>query len=130
MPLGGGAGGPKRRPRVTSIAEAATTNQNVGMEGVSLRFGVEKAKINWGTYLQDMIRSRGSASSQFQSYSGRGPSVVVENAKGEKRVLGVSKTVKDARDRATAIEKDFNTLDTAEWCERYGVPPSFVSKGP
>jgi hypothetical protein len=93
----------------------------------TLRFGVEKAKINWGTFLQDIMRSRGSASSQFQNYSGRGPSVVVRNANGEKRVLEVSKTVKEARDRATAIETDFKTLDTAQWCERYDVPVSFLS---
>jgi hypothetical protein len=97
------------------------------MEASTLRFAVEKAKISWGTYLQDMMRSRGSASSQFQNYSGRGPSVVVQNAGGEKRVLEVTKTVKEARDRATTIEKDFGTLNAAEWCERYDVPISFVS---
>jgi hypothetical protein len=75
--------------------------QDIAMEASGpLQFGVENAKINWGTYLQNMVQSRGSASSQFQSYSGRGPSVVVQNAHGEKRVIEVTKTVKEARDRA------------------------------
>ena len=65
--------------------------------------------------------------SSYEPTSGPGPSVVVHNANGEKRVLEVTKTVKQARDRVAAIEKDFKTLDTAQWCERYDVPPSFVS---
>jgi hypothetical protein len=80
-----------------------------------------------GHLLQDAIRSRESASSQFQSYSGRGPSVVVQNANGEKRTVEVTKSVKDARDRAAAIEKDYKSLGAAQWCERYDVPLSFVS---
>ena len=91
-----------------------------------LQFGIEKAKINWGTYVQDIFRSRGSASGQFQSYSGRGPSVVVQNARGEKRVIEVTKSAKQARDRAAAIEKD-RTLSAAQWCERYDVPECFAS---
>ena len=93
-----------------------------------LQFTVEKPKVNWGTYLQNAIRSRGSASSQFQSYSDRGPSVVVHNAHGEKRIIEVTKTVKEARARAVAIEKDYKMLGAAQWCERYDVPVSFVSE--
>ena len=101
------------------------------MDAGTLRFEVEKAKINWGTFFQDMMRSgRGAASSQFENYSSRGPSVVVQNANGEKRVLEVTKTVKEARGRAAAIEQDFKTLNTALWCERYDVPVSFMSGRP
>jgi hypothetical protein len=107
------------------IAGAATTGQ-AGVKEPSgpLQFGVEKAKINWGTYLQDILRSRGSASSQFQSYSGRGPSVVIQNERGEKLVIEVTKTAKEARDRAADIEKDYKRLSAAQWCERYDVPDS------
>jgi hypothetical protein len=112
------------------LAEAGSTKKDVAMESTPLEFGIEKAKIKWGTYLQNAIRSRGSASSQFQSYSGRGPSVVVHNVHGEKRVIEVTKTVNDARDRAAAIEKDYKTLGAAQWCERYDVPVSFVSGCP
>lgn len=107
------------------IAEPVPTGQDVV---VTLRFDVEKAKINWGTYFQDMMRSgRGAASSQFENYSGRGPSVVAQNANGEKRVIQVTKKLKDAQDRAAAIENDFRRLGTEDWCERYDVPVSFVS---
>jgi hypothetical protein len=92
-----------------------------------LQFGVEKSKIKWGTYFQNAIRTRGSASSQFEDYSGRGPSVVVQNALGEKRILEAAKNMKEARARAAAIENDYKTLGAAQWCERYDVPASFVT---
>ncbi len=92
-----------------------------------LQFGVEKSKIKWGTYFQDALRTRGSASSQFEDYSGGGPSVVVQNASGEKRVLQVTRSMKEARTRAAAIENDYKTLGPAQWCERYDVPASFVT---
>jgi hypothetical protein len=63
----------------------------------------------------------------FKSYSGRGPSVVVENAHGDKRVVEVTKTMREAQDRAARIERDFKALSTSEWCERYDVPVSFVT---
>lgn len=96
------------------------------MTADSLSFEVEKPKIKWGTFFRDTMRG-GSASSQFENYSGGAPSVVVTNANGERRVLEVTKTVKEARERATAAEQDLKTLNTTEWCERYDVPPSFVS---
>jgi hypothetical protein len=92
-----------------------------------LHFEVEKPKINWGTFFQDMMRTRGSAGSQFQDYSGRGPSVVAQNGNGDKRVLEVTKSVKIARARAASIESDYKTLSVEQWCERYDVPVSFVS---
>ena len=62
----------------------------------------------------------------FDDYSGRGPSVVAENAAGEKRVIAVAKNLQEAKDTAAVIESDFEKLGPAVWCERYGVPPSFV----
>lgn len=114
------------RLAAVSVADVAPTDQDGVMMTSSLRFEVEKSKIKWGTFFRDTMRG-GSASSQFESYSGRGPSVVVTNAKGERRVLEVTKTVKEARERATVAEQDFKTLNTAGWCERYDVPVSFVS---
>jgi hypothetical protein len=93
----------------------------------SLRFGVEKSKINWGTYFQNAVRTRGSANSQFEDYSGRGPSVVVRNTSGEKRILEAAKNMKEARARVAAIENDYKTLSVAQWCERYDVPASFIT---
>jgi hypothetical protein len=93
----------------------------------TLQFGIEKAKINWGVFIRNMRVGKTTTNSRYEPTSGPGPSVVVHNANGEKRVLEVSKTVKEARDRAAAIEGDFKTLNTAQWCERYDVPISFVS---
>jgi hypothetical protein len=105
------------------VAKAGSTRHDAW---VALEFGVEKSKINWGTYFQNAIRTRGSASSQFEDYSGKGPSVVVQNTSGEKRVLAAAKNMKDARARAATIENDYKTLSVAQWCERYDVPASFV----
>jgi hypothetical protein len=114
-----------------SIAEAAPTGQNVGVEAGTLQFGVEKAKVNWGAFIHNMglgrTMSETTMNSRYDPTSGPGPSVVVHNANGEKRLLEVTKTVKEARDRLAAIEKDFKTLNMAQWCERYDVPLSFVS---
>ncbi len=110
------------------IAKAASTGHDAWVEETGpLHFGVEKSKINWGTYFQNAIRTRGSASSQFEDYSGRGPSVVVQNTSGEKRVLEAAKNMKEGRVSAAAIENDYKTLSVVQWCERYGVPASFVS---
>ena len=77
----------------------------------TLQFGVEKAKINWGAFIRNMglgrTTSETTMNSRYDPTSDRGPSVVVHNANGEKRILEVTKTVKEARDRVAAIEKDF-----------------------
>ena len=129
--------GSRRRGRSASpgwtaslIAEAPATRQHSGMEETGpLQFGVEKSKMNWGTYFQDAMRTGGTASSQFEDYSGTGPLVVVQNAYGEKRVLEVTKNVKEARARSVAIENDYKTLGPAQWCERYDMPASFLTEG-
>ena len=98
------------------------------MGGGTIRFGVEKGKLNWGAFFRDMVRGNSPAAGKtFENYSSRGVSVVVRNATGEKHVLGVTRSVKEAQERAGAIEQEFKTLSTAEWCERYDVPISFVS---
>ena len=53
--------------------------------------------------------------------------MVAENRTGEKRVVEVTKTMKEAQERAAAVEQDFETLSVSEWCERYDVPGSFVT---
>jgi hypothetical protein len=97
-----------------SIAEAAPTGQNVGVEAGTLQFGVEKAKVNWGAFIHNMglgrTMSETTMNSRYDPTSGPGPSVVVHNANGEKRLLEVTKTIKEARDRAAAMEQDLNRL--------------------
>lgn len=63
----------------------------------------------------------------FESYSARGPSVVATNARGEARVIAVFKKPREAKDQAAVIEQDFKSLTRDVWCERYGVPPDFIS---
>lgn len=95
------------------------------MDDGGLRFKAMKSKVSWGTYFQDLMRPRFGGG--FKSYSGGGPSVVAENRTGEKRVVEVTKTMKEAQERAAAVEQDFETLSVSEWCERYDVPGSFVT---
>ncbi len=96
------------------------------MEAGTLRFEVEKTKFSFGALLRDGWLGKTSTSGRYENPV-TGPSVVVQNANGDKHVLEVAKNVKEAQDRADAIEKDYNTLDTAQWCERYDVPISFVA---
>jgi hypothetical protein len=99
----------------------------VHVEAGSLRFEVDKPKINWGALFRNTERSGPATAGQWENYSGGRPSVVVYNSNGEGRFLEATNTVKEARRRAADIEQDFKTLDTATWCERYEVPPTFVS---
>jgi hypothetical protein len=95
------------------------------VEPGTLRFGVEKGKIRWGTYFRDLMRPRFGGG--FESYSGGGSSVVAQNSHGEKHVIAVFKTLQQAKDNAVIVESDFRTLGATAWCERYNVPLSFVS---
>jgi hypothetical protein len=105
--------------------------QDVGMDPGQLRFEVIKPKISWGAYFRDQMKPRfggvASSTTGFEDYSGRDPSVVAENAAGEKRVVAVTKKLQEAKDKAAVIENDFTKLGAAVWCEQYDVPPSFVS---
>jgi hypothetical protein len=95
------------------------------VNSVQLQFQITKAKIKWGTYFQDLFRPKFGGG--FDSYSGRGPSVVARNAKSEKRVIAVFKDLQDAKNGAAVIESDFKRLGPVAWCERYNVPTDFVS---
>ena len=95
------------------------------MESGQLRFQATKPKINWGTYFQNLFRPKFGGG--FEDYADRGPSVVAENSHGEKRVVAVFKTSEEAKQGAASIEGDFERLGAAAWCERYEVPPEFVS---
>jgi hypothetical protein len=101
------------------------------MSATELQFVVTEAvKDNFSlrAYFRDMFRPKFGGG--FESYSsGRGPSVLAKNPSGEECVIEVTKTVEEARQRAAAIEGDYHTLSTQDWCSKYNVPPSFVSGG-
>jgi hypothetical protein len=92
----------------------------------TLRFEVGQAKkISWGSYFRDLMRPRFGGG--FENYSGRGPSVIVQNACGQKLVVAVCKTLKEANEKAVVIEHELKDLGAAAWCERYDVPLAFVA---
>ena len=100
----------------------------VPMGAAQLRFEVTEAtkgKFSLRTYFQDMFRPEFGGG--FKPYSsGRGPSVVAENLRGEKLVVEVTKTVEEAEDRAAVMEGDLSRLSADDWCSKYNVPASFV----
>jgi hypothetical protein len=117
---------------ITLIAAIETFGQDREVEAGTLRFEVDKPKINWGAFGRNAVfrtreRAGVTTAGQWESYSAGRPSVVACNSSGEKRVLEVANTVREARERATTIEQDYKTLNIAQWCARYDVPPSFVS---
>ncbi len=95
------------------------------MNSGQLEFQIAKPKIKWGTYFQDLFRPKFGGG--FESYSGKEPSVVAQNALGEKRVIAVFKNLQEAEEGVTVIESDFKALGPAAWCERYDVPLDFIS---
>jgi predicted NBD/HSP70 family sugar kinase len=116
---------------MTNRCPRPLVGQDVRVERGELRFEVTTSKISWGAYFRDQMKPKfggvASRTSGFEDYSGRGPSVVAENAAGEQRVVAVTKKLQEAKDKAVVIENDFKALGVAAWCERYDVPPSFVT---
>jgi hypothetical protein len=96
-----------------------------GLQDGVLRFEVTKPKINWRTYFGDLMRPKFGGG--FEDYSRGSPAVIAENARGDRRVIAVLETQQDAKSKAAVIESDLETLGVAAWCERYGVPPDFVT---
>lgn len=102
---------------------ASSHQDEVVAEPGQLDFSVSRSKVKWATYFQDLLRPKFGGG--FESYSGRGPAVVAENSRGEKRVVAVTKKMNEAEEKALIIEREFQTLPRATWCERYDVPESF-----
>jgi hypothetical protein len=73
----------------------------------------------WDPYGGDRWLGKTSISGRYENPV-KGPSVVVQNENGERQVLEVTKTMKQAQAIAIAIaiEKDFKVLNTVQWCER------------
>jgi hypothetical protein len=56
----------------------------------------------------------------------RYPEVAAYNSAGVRRVLSVMDTDEEARDLASAVEDDYQSMEIQEWCRQYRVPLSFV----
>jgi hypothetical protein len=100
------------------------------MGAVELRFevaGAIKDNFSLKTYFRNMFRPRFGGG--FESYtSGRGPSVLAKNSRGEECAVEVTKTMEEAQQRATIVEGDYRMLSTEDWCSKYNVPVSFASE--
>jgi hypothetical protein len=86
-----------------------------------LRFEVAgpKAQSLGSSVLRGLFDGRGAI--------GKFPEVACYNFKGDRRVVEVLDTYEQAQERAVVIEEDFKTLDTPEWCERYGISLAFAT---
>jgi hypothetical protein len=73
------------------IAESVPTGQDVGVEAGTLQLGVEEPKVKWGAFIPNIglgrTMSEITMNSRYDPTSTPGPTVVVHNANGEKRVL-------------------------------------------
>jgi len=56
------------------------------------------------------------------------PEVAAYNTIGKRQVIEVLDTDDEAQERASVIEDDYGTLTVEEWCDRYGLPLSFVTE--
>ena len=95
-------------------------------EPYSLRFEwtPRKTSSGHGLLLRILDGAQGAAS---RDVGYKYAEVAAYNTMGKRQVIEVLDTDDEARDRASAIEGDFGTMTVEEWCDRYGIPPSFVT---
>lgn len=93
----------------------------------SLQFEVTSARTSspHGLLLRILDGAQGVAAPDI-GY--RYPEVAAYNTIGKRRVIEVLDTDDEAQQRAFDIEDDFRTLTVEEWCDRYGIPLSFVTE--
>ena len=96
-------------------------------EPYSLRFEWTPAKTSSGHGLLLRILDGGQGAAS-RDVGHKYPEVAAYNTMGRRQVIEVLDTDVEAQDRASAIEDDFGTMTVEQWCERYGVPLSFVTE--
>jgi hypothetical protein len=94
------------------------------MEPGRLRFEVTKSKISWGTYFRDQMRPK--VGGGFEDYSGRGPSVVAEKQRERNASSPSPRNCRKPGKRRSSW-RTTSRRSALQRCERYDVPPSFVS---
>jgi hypothetical protein len=90
-----------------------------------LRFEVTKPRVAWSRAVFDVALSTGS-NSQASDYN-KGSSIMLYNSNGDHRRIGRMPTEQEARDQVAVMQRDLGLLSTHAWCEKYGVPISFVT---
>ena len=58
---------------------------------------------------------------------GKLPEIACCNSNGDRKVVEVLDSYEQTQERATIIEEEFRSMDTSEWCERYGISLAFVN---
>ena len=96
-------------------------------EPYSLRFEWTPTKTSsaHGLLLRILDGAQGAASGDV-GY--KYPEVAAYNTMGKRQVIEVLDTDDEARERASVIEDDFGMMSVEEWCDRYGIPLSFVTE--
>ena len=96
-------------------------------EPYSLHFEVTPAKTSsaHGLLLRILDGAQGAAD---RDVGYKYPEMTAYNSMGKRRVVEVLDTDEEAHARASAIEDDFTTLTVEQWCDRYGIPLSFVTE--
>jgi len=107
------------------IAAIPNIGQDNAMNTEPFRIEVTKARVSWTGIVLDLISA--ASGGNVSSYSGTHPRIVIYNLEGKRRVLERAATEEEARLRAAEIERDYQLLSTATWCNRYNVPVSFIS---
>jgi hypothetical protein len=102
-------------------------NDQYDVERNSLRFVVTPAKKSSIRGLLLRVLDGGAGVAEPDA-GYRYPEVAAFNSAGRRQVIEVVDTDGDAQERASAIEDDFRTLTVEEWCDRYGIPLSFVTE--
>jgi hypothetical protein len=95
------------------------------MDTARLRFEVTKPKVAWGKVALDLaLAGPNSGASDYN----RGSSITVYNGRGDHRRLGRVPSEQEAQDKIAEMQRDMDLLSTRTWCEKYGVPVSFVTE--
>ena len=92
---------------------------------MTLRFTTTDAKVRWDKVALDLVLGNLLGGGVVNSYSGKRYVVAVNDA-GEAQVVEAVDPDLDAEDWMADIQRDYETLSTEAWCEKYGVPVPFA----
>jgi len=95
---------------------------NATVDTPELRFEALKPTASWYQAFFAFLLGGGN-----EDYRGRMPEVVCVNRRSQRRTIEVLDTYEEAEGFRTSIEVDFHSLSIDVWCDRYGVPPTFIA---
>lgn len=107
-----------------ALAWLPPANDHGSVATEELRIEVTRRKDSWFRFLIDFVS--GLSANSGEEYVSRYPEVAIYNSSGERRVVKITDTEEEAQEFAAALAQDRRQMTILDWCERYGVPPSFV----